>query len=238
MSFILDALKKVEQKRQRGSVPDLMTIHMTESRKPQGRQILIYLFFAALILNAGILALWLHPWETEKEKTLKEDIFARQDKQNLKISAGDMASSVSPMKEIDAISNNEEKQTRHKSLEAQSALPSLNRDQRVSTVDVKLNKTSADKPLNPSEEDKLTQPQGIQGIPELSQLSQTVQSEIPKLNILGHIYSTDPVTRIVNINGNILREGDAVAKDIKIEEITEEGVIFNYNGLFFRIKAF
>jgi hypothetical protein len=66
MSFILDALKKLDHKQKPGSVPDLLTVHEPAHREPRKRPWLLYVILLALILNAGIIALWLHPWESEK----------------------------------------------------------------------------------------------------------------------------------------------------------------------------
>jgi general secretion pathway protein B len=65
MSFILDALKKLEQKKQQGSVPDLMTIHRTEPVKTEKHARWPYVIAAALILNAVILTAWLRPWNKD-----------------------------------------------------------------------------------------------------------------------------------------------------------------------------
>jgi general secretion pathway protein B len=66
MSFILDALKKLEQKRQHGSVPDLTTVHTTHQQSSKKRHLWPYLVVAALILNAGILAAVFYPRESEE----------------------------------------------------------------------------------------------------------------------------------------------------------------------------
>ncbi|MCL5021985.1 MAG: general secretion pathway protein GspB [Nitrospirae bacterium] len=63
MSYILDALKKSEKERQRGTVPDL---HATQDVVVQTRKkhyLLLYLIVGALLLNAGLGTWWLarHP---------------------------------------------------------------------------------------------------------------------------------------------------------------------------------
>ena len=56
MSFILDALKKLEQKKQKGAVPGIMTIHTPARTESKRRPLWPYVVIAALLLNAGILA--------------------------------------------------------------------------------------------------------------------------------------------------------------------------------------
>jgi hypothetical protein len=42
MSFILDALKKLEHRQKRGSVPDLLTEQVSVEKKPKRRKIWFY----------------------------------------------------------------------------------------------------------------------------------------------------------------------------------------------------
>ena len=65
MSFILDALKKLEQKRRQGSVPDLTTVHLGTSGEKKKRSILPYLFAIAILINAVILTALLLPGKQE-----------------------------------------------------------------------------------------------------------------------------------------------------------------------------
>jgi general secretion pathway protein B len=79
MSFILDALKKLEQKQQQGSIPDLMTVHDPESNKPKKRLMLPYLVLAALLLNAALFTIWLSPWESENSEITIQSALEGQD---------------------------------------------------------------------------------------------------------------------------------------------------------------
>ncbi|RJQ49859.1 MAG: hypothetical protein C4538_01280 [Nitrospiraceae bacterium] len=283
MSFILDALKKLEQKRQRGTVPDIMTIHVPEHKQRHKRPALFYLIAGALILNAVILGLWLFPGKRGKENTASltssvnqhniQDISSsgRKDSEGKKSPPlGITEPTVSNEKSHDNLgtsqkkpsvqpSGNEKQNMQHHIQEAgeksvqdrSSDIPTLSDS--YSTLNEKTNnalrepysngtvKKEIAAPLSPTpalkkpENNNAEPPQSIY---ELSQLPQTVQSEIPAMTILGHIYSDSSSARMVNINGSILREGDIAAKNIRIENITENGIVFNYNGLRFRIRAF
>ena len=79
MSFILDALKKLEQKQQQGSIPDLMTVHDREPDKPKKRALLPYLVLAALLLNAALFIIWLSPWESENSEIKIQPALEGQD---------------------------------------------------------------------------------------------------------------------------------------------------------------
>jgi general secretion pathway protein B len=66
MSYILDALKKSEQERQRGSVPSVQSLHGVIPDSPRKRPRWPYLVLIALLMNAGLLLWWLQPWQSAK----------------------------------------------------------------------------------------------------------------------------------------------------------------------------
>lgn len=63
MSYILDALRKSEQERQRGTPPGLATTHVPPRAGKGGRAVWPWLLAAALLTNAGVLVWWLEPWK-------------------------------------------------------------------------------------------------------------------------------------------------------------------------------
>jgi len=79
MSFILDALKKLEQNRKRGEVPDLSTVHLHDHERPKKKAVWPYLLLAALLLNAGIFMAWLRPWEEKDVITEQPDIIETEE---------------------------------------------------------------------------------------------------------------------------------------------------------------
>ena len=68
-----------------------------------------------------------------------------------------------------------------------------------------------------------------------SQLPMNVQRTMPELTISSHVYSDDPSLRMININGNMMNEGEYVAEDFLLDEITEEGAIIRHQNYRFRI---
>jgi hypothetical protein len=231
MSFILDALKKLEQKRQRGSVPDLMTVHIPVPQEMKKRPIWPYLIIGALILNAALLLVWLRPWIPSSTVIIPAVKPATEVKQK----------TLSAPKAAEQRSAPEHSYPKTPAVTAKKPAEE--------TLDIHLPKTTTDKSLNTQhskESLSINQPKAADvnknitanGIPELNQLPQSIQSEIPQLKILGHVYSNSPGTRLININGDIYKEGDSAGINLKVEEITETGVILNYNGTRFLIRAF
>lgn len=69
----------------------------------------------------------------------------------------------------------------------------------------------------------------------LTELPATVQQAVSNIIISGHFYGADSGSRVVSINGRIVHEGQSINPSLKLERITSEGVILNYEGYrFFR----
>lgn len=267
MSFILDALKKLEKKRQRGIVPDLTAVHFPEVKELRKRPVWPYLIVAVLILNAVILAVWLRPWKSTKHDVIAKTTTERQIEstkvetvrqgitKNMSVSSSAAQKNISSGLKTDVTNEVRQKpQSSSKVAEQQPAdKEPLTIQPKPGAKDIskesRLPKTTSSKPsiAEPQQENasvSIPQPAdankavAASGIPELSQLPQAIQNELPQLIISGHIYSNSSETRLININGDIFREGDTVVKNLKIEEITENGVVLNYNGTRFRLRAF
>lgn len=58
---------------------------------------------------------------------------------------------------------------------------------------------------------------------------------VPPLKVSLHSYGPAPESRLVRINDRTLREGDVLPPDIKVEEITSDGVILSRDGQRFHL---
>lgn len=65
----------------------------------------------------------------------------------------------------------------------------------------------------------------------------SIRQTLPVMSVAVHAYSEQPRDRLVSINGRMLREGDTLAPDLKLEQITPDGMIFSYRGYRFRRGA-
>ena len=270
MSFILDALKKLEEKHRPGSVPDLMTVHTPGQRKSGKRFLWSYLILAALTLNAVILAVWLHPWGMGGRTVTVQPAVEERDEP---MSTGPEQKVIASNKPLSTSSHNintsEESASGSDTLAAgkvpgnvslkgkenagtgqeeeslsDDEIASLNLD--LSQRELEVLRSKIRKEMSPLDETPLPESAPVdndgtvsgEGVIDFSQLPPEVKRELRNLSISGHIYSNNPGARIVNINGRIIREGEAVTGGLKLEEITMTGVIFDYQGLRFRKRAF
>ncbi|MBC7719040.1 MAG: general secretion pathway protein GspB, partial [Chitinophagaceae bacterium] len=58
---------------------------------------------------------------------------------------------------------------------------------------------------------------------------------LPTLVISGSTYSSNPAYRMLIINGQVLREGDAVASDLLLARIKPRSAVFNFKGLLYSV---
>ncbi len=65
MSYILEALRKSDQQRQRGVAPTLLAVQTT-AVAPKQPAFLAYGLVAVIVVGAGVVIGWLRPWQAEQ----------------------------------------------------------------------------------------------------------------------------------------------------------------------------
>ena len=244
MSFILEALKKLEHKRKRSLVPDLLTIHDFTSEKPKRRSQWIYIFFLIMLVNAGVLLVGMHLWHSEKKDIVKQQLpDTRGRESGREISKVNLPAPVISQNSARAVPH--EERTINKKLSTEAEI--LPEPQKTVTVPLKqVNILPQSLPPAHKENNYKTMPLSSgqtastseQKVPDRSELPLEVQQEIPEISIAGHIYSNAPASRIVNINGQVRHEGETVAGVLKLDEITENGIVLSYKGYRFRMRGY
>ena len=73
-------------------------------------------------------------------------------------------------------------------------------------------------------------------VPNLRELPQNIQAEVPALAVTGYIYSKNAADRSVLINNKFLREGDQAAPGVVLEKITPKEAVLNYKGYRYRLS--
>ena len=72
--------------------------------------------------------------------------------------------------------------------------------------------------------------------PTLSELPDEVRRALPSLAVSGNMYSDRPENRMVIINGQLLRENDALTPELTLEEIRRKSVVLRYRGQRFEVS--
>lgn len=271
MSYILDALKKSEKERQRGSVPDVLTPQDAVAGQKRKRRLLPYLVLGVLILSAGLLVGWLIG-SPKKPQAVTQSDAPRQVQTNAPKLAKDThtahasieASSAEPVTTGSSLIRATEKRPAARTettakRETLNPPPAVYQEQAQGTVSDQ-KKGKEDRPSPPSVP-KVTreappaapqqavvnrapaEPQPVTHIEppiknklySLKELPASLQQNLPDFSISTHLYAADTNSRMVRINGQMLREGQYLSADLKLEEIIPDGVIFSFQNYRFRV---
>lgn len=247
MSYILDALKKAEEERRRGTAPDVMTVQDGSSAKARGlRPGLVYLLLAALLVNAGVLAWWLGPWNAKKPETLRKAKIGAVATAPVSVKGvANKGAKVSPLPEKEAEANPGKKavsEKGHKVLvpgKVKTAAESISRPGAgKSAAKVKTGEKPVVSPQGKDETEttaKVSTPPASDRIYALNQLPSSVREGLPRLTMSLHYFTDDPSLRIIRIDGETLREGQATAGGLRLEKITPDGAIFDYQHYRFSV---
>ena len=69
----------------------------------------------------------------------------------------------------------------------------------------------------------------------LNDLPADVRSALPPLKISAHVYSPEPASRLVQVNDQLLQEGQDSIQGMQVEEILPKGIVFRFQGYRFRM---
>ena len=231
MSYILEGLKKLEQKRrQEARLPGFLSFREEKTPKPRRPILWPYLLFIALLLNAGIILWWISPWRslgtynstlssrTAKAVTSKpvefkdQNPFPRKEPPTSKI-INEAPQSPGAKKPKEAIPPVEGKSPSPK--RSPETVPDSAKSQ-------------------PSLNSKVV-PEGR--IVKLNDLPPEIKKSLPALKMSVHYYSPDNQSRFATINDRTLHEGEILSEGLRVAEITPEGTVLNYKGHRFRISV-
>jgi hypothetical protein len=277
MSIILDALRKLEQKRRQGAIPDITTVHMPERLpRKEKKKVWHYLIFSALLINAAVILIWIsgvpeRPDQTSGTETTNapsitssaEDVITSENKtlEEAAESDEDIKDNAAPAdlnlpvqlpenSSDDASAAAAGKEAAMEPGQAQAAKETGLTDSRVTIPpspdeirqlkqDIAAERASIKSTVEPiSVPEPETAKNDTAGLTEFSRLPEDMKKELSGLSISGHIYSNEPSSRLVNIDGLIFHEGESVRNGLVVQEIAMDGVIFSYKGYRFIKRIF
>jgi len=237
MSYILEALRKSDKQRQRGTAPTLLTAQATVAA-PRQPAVLWYVLLGGALVGAGIVVGWLRPWQPEQPAPATAPVAAAKPPASSPRQTAPAPLPVSP--EI-AGKPEQEQPPAQKSTSAARPAP-------VPTGAV----IKQDLPAPARTEMQRAPPKAVAAVPKqaatpksasvntgaaqepsvvtMAELPLPIQQEIPGMSIAVHAYSSQPRDRLVSINDRLLREGMSVAPGLTLEQITPDGMIFSYKG--------
>jgi general secretion pathway protein B len=212
MSYILEALKKSEQERKRGDVPDLQTLHFPGPDLPKTRN-WPYVVIVSLLVTLAFVIGWMLP---DQQSVTQADIPSTKDSQAEVLVRQSVQTEQAPVPV--------KQPATAPALLVQSSPPRPAAFAPASPVKV-------ERPVPKVEPPSLD----ISSVPHLSEMPQLVQQALPNMSFAGHVYSSNAGQRSVIINGRSMTEGDQLLQGLVVEQITASGIIFNYQGRLFRM---
>lgn len=75
-------------------------------------------------------------------------------------------------------------------------------------------------------------------LPLLEELPLSIQTQLPEMKYSGHVFSPNPELRMILINTTVVREGDLIHADLRLTEITRDGLIMSHKDTAFKVDLF
>jgi general secretion pathway protein B len=248
MSYILDALKRSDQDRKEGDVPNLRSqpenLAFAAPRRYRALRQRYLLWLLALL--AGVLSVWFLSRATnpvddepptpevavspdENRPVVAESMAAREISPPEEASVDDQYLDAVKDVQIDVSLGDEPDVDVPENAPAQPLAAQSPGSQDPVTREPEAAVESAPEASPPTDSTAASDPDPgpYDGIPHQRQLDYDLQSRLPAMNVSVHMYSATPSSRLVRINNTIYREGDLIDSELKLEEITQDGLILS-----------
>ncbi len=261
MSYIFEALKKLEQKRQGEKVSRLLMV--AGDFAPERKRWPLWTFTVVailLLLNAVVMLWWVHPWRHNEVTTTrtraeavssppitKSDTPGRQTgavPSGSAVRADTLARQTGPVPPVPA--PKPDVKTEGAREPSSSGSTKVSQQERAGTPEPRAAEKKNSQAVKSSVDEAQRAPKearsGVESRPaaasrllDIKELPAEIKSSLPELKISAHYYTSEPQSRFTRINEVTLREGQSVSDGVKLEEITPEGVVLSCKGYRFRV---
>lgn len=219
MSYILDALKKVERDRQIAQVPNLATLHRPPPAAPSRRW--VWIVAALVVLNAAALAWFLRPATTPPEPAVGAVASASPSAAR----PARPAAAVEPPSQVPPPSA--------KLAQPPGAVPPPPAVTPPPAAPSKAQPPAGQapavqRPAPPGDAKTVAAP--AQGVPP------ALADIVSRLQLQAVVYSETPTERLVFINNRKYVEGQMIEGQVRLERITADSAILSYEGTRFTLS--
>ena len=224
MSYILDALKRADAERERGTVPGLHARQATgpafqTTRSMQQRAWMA----AALLALAGLAATSLWLWQRPDAAVRRAAVESAVPRPLVPLAQPGSVLLPMPIPATPAA----------------AAAPSAPQPAPAASRPVP-SARAAPTPAQPRPKpDPVARPASSQSAPPavrpFSELSEDLRRQIPPLAITGSVYSQSPDKRLLLVNNQVLAQGNLAAPEVTLEEIQAKSSVFSFRGVRFRV---
>lgn len=224
MSYILDALRKSDELRQRGTAPLLQPAAPSAPPRRWGTGA-VYGALAVLLVGAGMVIGGWRPWQAEQQVAGVGGSVGADAR-----AAGGVApvpSPVAPAAAPDVSPAN-----------VPSGAPAPVPANAILTPSAPVTAAAPERlPAAPADMPVAHESAIAKAEPAVltqSELPPAIRQDIPAMSISVHAYSARPKDRMVGINDRLLREGGTLPPGLTLDEITPDGMVFSYKGYRFK----
>jgi general secretion pathway protein B len=230
MSYILDALKKSEQQRGQGSIPNVQTVHSSSlNYRDENKSYWPYILITAVTLNLAAIVYFIIDKDTISEDSVlsDQDTVDNNSEQHVVLNNTATVAPAAPESQIKQLRNTTGTNT--------------NIEPEKTKIVVPAKTESIAKTSSPANDDEIIAPgynsnsavnnrplQAQKNIIDFYDLPASTQQQLPAIIVSAHVYSTNPLQRSIVINNNFMEEGEYVIDNLILHEITADGAIFDY----------
>ncbi|MFV9616087.1 MAG: general secretion pathway protein GspB [Gammaproteobacteria bacterium] len=224
MSYILDALKKSEEQRGQGAIPNVQTVHSSSlNYRDEKKAYWPYILVAAVIVNLAAIVYFI----VDKDNISSVQDTAYDNNAEKTIAANNTQT---------ALAEIPKKQVTTTRTEIEPEKIDIHAPATVAPIEKKSNSTNSSANITagynsnavvnkrPAQVQKQTQKEII----DFYDLPDSIQQQLPAIIVSAHVYSSNPLQRSIVINNNFMEEGEYVIDNLILYEITADGAIFDY----------
>jgi general secretion pathway protein B len=259
MSYILDALRKSEQERQRGKVPDLNSYKDDNVAEPSRRNIWPWVTAAVVVINLTIVAIIWAPARGPQSTPVAQTSPVPVTPVPVPVAAAPTPAPVpaptvqAPAQQVTPTSS--VAAPVHAPAPDAQAAPSVPAPQLTQVpapvpqtvmVDTRPPVQATPTVVSPQTPEAYAEPEeplypahspNIAYMPQLEELPADERAGIPDMTFSSHMYSSMPRFRSIIINGKRLKEGEYFTEDLQVREITDKGVIMSKGSVLFAVDV-
>lgn len=235
MSYILDALKKSEQERGRGTTPGIQTVHSSSlNYAAENKSYWPYVLIVAVILN--LIAVIYFMSERNTQTDVSRTPTATENTVTNKNTTANISRTVSTAPAITTNKPPAAPTVSSDDLTAKEPVASTVVTTAADTAAITSPSAASDTALQQETEKAskvVTQKQSQRAVIDYHDLPATTRQSLPAIIISAHVYSSNPSQRSIVINNNFMEEGEYFIDDLILHEITRDGAIFDYQNTLF-----
>lgn len=229
MSFILDALRKSEERRQNAGSPNSGRRVLSFPGQPRSGRSMPWVWLVLLLIPAALLIGW---WlgrtpgvETPPEASQPPSETA------LPTPLEQPPQKASPARQPTPVAQSAPIPARIAAQPVVAPVPAPSTTPEEATASPQKPRAAAPPSANTAE--SAAEPV----IVNYGDLSPPARARLPELEMSLHFYSPDPARRIVRLNGQLLHEGESLPSGPRVQQITETAAILSAEGATFRIES-